>query len=84
MAFCCWFSLQDTLFPYAAKNVESYLNENWEQEVTKNVVKDLVALSKKDVSEKVEGAEVIEKVNLLILFLISIKFAIKYVFKWNS
>ena len=65
------------MFPYAAKNVESYLNENWEQEVTKNVVKDLVALSKKDVSEKVEGAEVIEKVNLLILFLISIKFAIK-------
>lgn len=60
--------LQDTLFPYAAKNVESYLNENWKEEATQNVVKDLVALSKKDVSDKVEGAEVIEKVNQLHLF----------------
>lgn len=43
------------------KNVENYLNENWDSESTKAVVKDLVELSKNDVTDGVEEAAEIKQ-----------------------
>lgn len=43
------------------KNAENYLNENWDSDDTKAVVKDLVELSKKDVADAIEEASEIKE-----------------------
>ncbi|GAB0086132.1 Enolase-phosphatase E1 [Sergentomyia squamirostris] len=48
--------VKDTLFPYALKNVEKFLQENWERDDVKEAVVELKKLSDKDVEEKTEGA----------------------------
>lgn len=47
---------QDTLFPYALKNVEEYLKANWNEDATKTVVAALREQADEDKKAEVEGA----------------------------
>uniref|UniRef100_A0A182PUC0 Enolase-phosphatase E1 n=1 Tax=Anopheles epiroticus TaxID=199890 RepID=A0A182PUC0_9DIPT len=46
---------QDTLFPYALKNVEDFLKNNWNEEATKTVVAALREQAEEDKKSEVEG-----------------------------
>uniref|UniRef100_A0A7G3AHC3 Enolase-phosphatase E1 n=1 Tax=Lutzomyia longipalpis TaxID=7200 RepID=A0A7G3AHC3_LUTLO len=48
--------VKETLFPYALKNVEKFLQENWDRDDVKESVIELRKLAEKDTEEKVDGA----------------------------
>lgn len=51
--------VKDTLFPYALKNVEEYLKNNWNEEATKTVVAALREQAEEDKKAEVEGVTMI-------------------------
>jgi enolase-phosphatase E1 len=53
-------SFQDTLFPYALKNCQAYLTDNWESDEVKSVVVGLRKLANDDVTAKIKAAVEIE------------------------
>uniref|UniRef100_A0A182NLA2 Enolase-phosphatase E1 n=1 Tax=Anopheles dirus TaxID=7168 RepID=A0A182NLA2_9DIPT len=48
--------VKDTLFPYALKNVEEYLKNNWNEDATKTVVAALREQADEDKKAELEGA----------------------------
>uniref|UniRef100_A0A182SUN1 Enolase-phosphatase E1 n=1 Tax=Anopheles maculatus TaxID=74869 RepID=A0A182SUN1_9DIPT len=53
------FNAFDTLFPYALKNVEEYLKNNWNEDATKTVVAALREQAEEDKKAEVEGVTTI-------------------------
>ncbi|XP_052902084.1 enolase-phosphatase E1-like [Anopheles moucheti] len=51
--------VKDTLFPYALKNVEEYLKNNWNEDATKTVVAALREQAEEDKKAEVEGVTTI-------------------------
>ena len=47
--------VQEKLFPYALEHVESFLNDNWDEESTKVVIAALRKQAKDDIDSNVEG-----------------------------